>query len=157
MLALLALNGIAAWMGLRGYDAYAARNWTEVTGRVVVSGVTPVDGADTWLATVEYEYPAQGRTLRGRVLTFDGPDGGLRYDTQASAARVANTYPVGRNVKVYVDPANPQRAVLERAGAFRLVGVGTLMVTVAVFTDVLAALYVWHARREGGSGQGGAG
>jgi hypothetical protein len=145
--ALVALNGIAAWMGVRGYDAFASRHWTEVTGTVVASGVVPVAGTDTWLAHVEYDYPAPGGTRRGSVLTFDAPDGGLRYDSQVIAARVANTYPVGRSVKVYVDPASPQRAVLERTGAFRLVGLAAFFASVTVLTDVLAVAYVWHARR----------
>lgn len=152
--ALLALNGVAGWMGLRGYAAFASRNWREVAGHVVASTVTPVPGTSTWLADIEYEYEAGGARRRGSVLTFDAPQGGLAYASQASAERVARSYPVGRAVIVYVDPAAPDHAVLERAGAFRLVGVGTLMVTVAVVSDLLAVAFVVSRRRAPGHDAG---
>ena len=152
LVALVTFNGVAAWMGMRGLAAYASRNWTEVSGTVVASGVSPVAGTDKWLAHVEYEYPASGDTRRGSVLTFDGPEGGLRYDSQVIAARVANSYPVGRKVKVYVDPAAPQRAVLERAGAFRLVGLAMFFTVSTALVDLLALVYVWQARRRAAAG-----
>ena len=152
--ALLALNGVAGWMGLRGYAAFASRNWREVPGHVVASTVTPVPGTSTWLADIEYRVRGRRRSATRLGADLRRAPRRPRHASQASAERVARSYPVGRAVIVYVDPAAPDHAVLERAGAFRLVGVGTLMVTVAVVSDLLAVAFVVSRRRAPGHDAG---
>jgi hypothetical protein len=97
-----------------------ASHWPSTTGKVIASRVeshkkSPGDSGydfhDTEVINeplVEYEYRANGHKYRSRRVTIGEKTSG--FELEAIFAR----YPVGADVRVYYDPANPRTAVLER-------------------------------------------
>lgn len=86
---------------------------------------------------IAYEYQVGGQRLRGdKVTPFF-----LNTDQSGRSAKVAQRYPVGREVKVYYNPAKPQDSLLEPTG-LRWVGVLVAAVSLA------AMLFGWVFVRE---------
>ena len=92
-----------------------ARDWTPVSGTIIASGVdsyTEADGNTTYCLRIEYEYDYENETYSGDMIshslhssTYDAADCG-------SGRRNADDYPPGETITVYVDPDDPNRAVL---------------------------------------------
>jgi len=115
----LAFLGAACFIGvaisdvLRGARTY---RWRRAEGRVVRSLVAhsaETDGegtTDLYRAEVHYRYEAAGALRSGCVVS--ATDRGS--PSRARAERSCAGYPEGKRVTVFYDPANPDRAVLER-------------------------------------------
>ena len=92
-----------------------ARDWTPVSGTIIASGVESYrepDGNTTYCLRIEYEYGYENETYSGDMIshslhssTYDAADCG-------SGRRNADDYPPGEPITVYVDPDDPNRAVL---------------------------------------------
>lgn len=108
--------------------------WEQVPGTVVSSGVE-----DAWDTT--------GERYAGRVLytyevddvRYEGDQLDLRGQTyvghREDAEQLVAPYPVGASVMIYVDPADPTRAVLTRdlpGAILGFVGVGSVLVLLSL-------------------------
>ena len=92
-----------------------ARDWAPVSGTIITSRVdsyTEADGNVTHCLRIEYEYDYENETYSGDMIshslhssTYDAADCG-------SGRRNADDYPPGEPITVYVDPNDPNRAVL---------------------------------------------
>ena len=92
-----------------------ARDWAPVNGTIIASRVdsyTEADGNVTHCLRIEYEYDYENETYSGDMIshslhssTYDAADCG-------SGRRNADDYPPGEPITVYVDPNDPNRAVL---------------------------------------------
>ena len=92
-----------------------ARDWTPVSGTIIASRVdsyTEADGNVTHCLRIEYEYGYENETYSGDMIshslhssTYDAADCGSNRPN-------ANDYPPGEPITVYVDPNDPNRAVL---------------------------------------------
>jgi hypothetical protein len=106
----LAAGALGVRRGLRTYS------WRRAEGRVVRSLVgreTEATGegtVDHYRAEVRYRYEAAGAPREGSAL--HASDRGS--PSRARAERLAARYPEGARVAVFYDPAEPDRAVLER-------------------------------------------
>ncbi len=110
-----------AWRGWK--QASAARNWPQTPGRVVESGIRETavrarrqtSAASTRQATryaphIVYAYTVHGASYQGERLRF-GP---VTLSSEAGdAGRAASRYPLGSEVTVYYDPANPAESALD--------------------------------------------
>jgi hypothetical protein len=121
----LAAGALGVRRGLRTYA------WARAEGRVlrsVVGRETEATGegtVDRYHAEVRYRYEAAGATREGSAVQAN--DRGS--PSRAGAERRAGRYPEGARVAVFYDPAEPDRAVLERgvgSGPFRLLACGGL-------------------------------
>lgn len=92
-----------------------AANWSRTRGRVVVSRVESRTvkrmseaSRSGNFARVEFEYRVGNRKLRGNRISIgeQAPDFQVR--------ETLDRYPIGREVEVFYNPANPEQAVLER-------------------------------------------
>jgi hypothetical protein len=96
----------AVVMSLR---AEAQRRWPQVTGRVMRSSIQI---SRTFLPDIEYAFEFQGTAFRcSKVRSFL-----VGFGWPGPARRIADTYPVGSSVVVYVDVADPNNSVLEPGG-----------------------------------------
>jgi len=92
-------------------------NWPSVDGTVVESKVLTTsddEGSDLHRPYIKYEYEAGGTRQTNDKVTV-----GMVYSTsniKKSQETVAR-YPVGRAVKVFVNPANPAESALEQKGS----------------------------------------
>ena len=109
--------------------AEASQGWPSTAGQISESRVahsthtdTEGDSTDSYTPYIEYTYQVAGQDYTGRDLTFGFTQG---YGNASKAQAILAKYPVGAQVNVYYDPAEPQKAVLERqAGGF---GVGLVL------------------------------
>jgi hypothetical protein len=129
------------WSILRNARASAA--WPTAEGIVTRSEVThstDADGDDTYRPEVTYEYSVQNRSYENYTIKF----GENSYSSQRQAEEIGARYPLGRQVAVYYDPADPGRSVLEpgvSGGSYIVLGVGVLFVAVALVTAPLAFIF----------------
>lgn len=143
-LAFVLVGGLIIFLGTRQIMRATASNaWPNVTGVVTVSELGKHvghdrDDATTYSADVSYDYVVNDRVYVNGVVNF----GSVHTSDPSTARRVLKRYPVGLQVPVYYNPADPQDAVLEPGldggswflpifgSVFLLVGVGIFFLLV---------------------------
>lgn len=110
---LLAISLLSFWVGItRTVYGFQSRDWPHVQGMILTSTVTRrptgVTGADVYAPVVTYTYEVSGRRFEGSKIAFYIGGGGLRW-----ANEISDRYPKGSTVKVFYDPRDPSRAVLQ--------------------------------------------
>ncbi len=137
---------VAVYLLLRALKGTRAERWPQVEAVITRSmlktqyasdsGLSPsktdyVSGSDVgprtmYQADIIYEYRVAGTTYKGhRVSTLD-----TSTNSKALAVKVRDRYPLDARVKAYVDPRDPEFAVLETGvstSAIFLVAVFALM------------------------------
>ncbi|MFZ5809510.1 MAG: DUF3592 domain-containing protein [Chloroflexota bacterium] len=147
--AILGLIAFATVVKLR--EVQGAKNWQTTSGKIIRSEIRTVrkrdlDERETVRSApaITYEYSVDGKRYQGERISLAEiiPES----DLEATLAR----YPLGAQVTVYYNPADPRQAVLERtlppdfgkglAGVFAFLGGGALLVllTLAKVPDLLA-------------------
>jgi hypothetical protein len=120
---LVFLGGFLLIRGLPGVvELLRARAWRRAPGTVLGSGVAGYQtqatgghmGAHVQRAVFAYSYEFDGRTYTGHRAAFGTPLG-FGMGLGAIASRQAARYEPGEEVDVWVDPADPSRAVLRRS------------------------------------------
>ncbi|GIS44474.1 MAG: hypothetical protein Ct9H90mP16_15440 [Candidatus Poseidoniales archaeon] len=114
--------------------------WTPVDGVVIDSGVdvshsTDSEGGDstTYCLWVEYEYVFENRSYNGDMVSYSKDNSCSLGDSNAD-----QDYPPGENITVYVNPENPDEAVLLSGWA----GVDWFVLIFIVFPIVGLVLFV---------------
>jgi hypothetical protein len=114
----LVLGGLGFFLYKRNQQSTAARqsaqSWLSTTGMVLVSTVqTRRSGRSlTTFPVVVYQYEVNGKTFQGKTIKVGEQYLNVRILGQAQ--ETADRYPVGANVTVYYNPANPAESALER-------------------------------------------
>lgn len=127
-----ALSGVLVLATLvKAWEVWRTRNWLRTTGKVVQSSVVKRRRKDNQgtLANypeVAYEFTVDGQRLRGNKVNVTPPVA----DTMVE--EVLNRYPMGTEVEVFYNPANPADCVLEREWPFGL-GLGVLSLIAVIF------------------------
>ena len=104
-------------------SAKQAATWPVVRGKIVKSEVEEYqeryddDGRTRWRTAyrpaVEYAYVANGRELRGNQISY-----GMTVSAgKGYAEKVAAKFPIGGEIDVHYDPANPSNSALTAGGA----------------------------------------
>ena len=92
----------------------AVQSWQSVMGTVLASSVQTRHTGRSYstFPVVVYQYEVNGKTFRSQTIKAGEQFFNVRVmgDAQATAAR----YPVGAQVMVYYNPANPAESALER-------------------------------------------
>jgi len=131
------LLAIALRQSSRGRES---RHWTRALGRVLESRVDLLNEADEqrsrrWGFVIRYAYEARGRTRESEQVWVGSAGAG--FDDEAGARAWVERYPVGREVPVWFDPADPDSAVLvtgaPRGQVAVLVVAGLALVAVGIF------------------------
>lgn len=104
---------IGAWHVFHGW---ASSNWSTTPGHIVSSRIRVDDcwGEDcdtAYFTEIRYDYMIQGQLYEGETIRF-GPN--TAYLRRSEAQSVLDQYPVGRQVQVAYDPAEPRLSVIER-------------------------------------------
>ncbi len=90
--------------------AKRSRTWPTAAGRVVATTTEQI-GRMRWAPKITYEYAVNGSTITSNRLAFD-------HDKSCSAgeaSKIAESFPVGRRVEVFYDPALPTESTLRAA------------------------------------------
>jgi hypothetical protein len=132
---------IAAAYGYGHWKLRASRQWATTTGNVVESKAvweTVDENSRIFIPRVIYDYQVSGRPYRNdRIFVVSQGNS----DAQATAAQ----FPMGRQVSVYYDPADPSQSALVRnaPSAALYLGLISLMLILAVTICGLTWLTSW--------------
>ena len=129
-LVLLLVGGVLAFVGWRlGGEARASAAWPATDA--VVESARVVEQAEAnekrlFRAAIRYRYQVGDTRYSGERVSYD-----MAPSPQPGIARaIVERYPAGASVKVFYDPSDPSRAVLEPGGAIApwvLVGLGAFL------------------------------
>jgi hypothetical protein len=115
--AIIAIYGV-----MQGKDAKRIQGWPSTTGVVRQSAVVEsrerhaeVGVRTMYAADVRYDFWVDGREYRGRRLALMSSSASWRGLAERQVAR----FPIGHQVTVHYDPADPGQAILDRASAPR--------------------------------------
>ncbi|MCC6300152.1 MAG: DUF3592 domain-containing protein [Anaerolineales bacterium] len=99
---------------MRDASKQAAQNWSSVMGVVVTSTIQVKRSykSRSEIPAVVYQYQVDGKPYAGKIIKAGEQYFSVRLygDAQKTIAR----YPVGAQVMVYYNPANPAESALER-------------------------------------------
>lgn len=148
MVGVLVLAVVVKMREVRG-----AQSWHTTTGRVTRSEVRAQKRRDMDdrertrnVPSVGYEYTVNGKRFSGDRISL------AEVIPESDIESTLDRYPVGKEVTVYYNPADPRQSVLERdlpvdfgkglAGAFAVLGGGAVLalLTLAKVPDLLAPL-----------------
>ncbi|MCL4678148.1 MAG: DUF3592 domain-containing protein [Alphaproteobacteria bacterium] len=115
--------------------AKASERWPTVEGRITTSEVQQDRGNKgkvMFSANVGYDYQVDGQKLLGDTVWFGG---NFSSSSSGLARQTVDKYPVGKQVRVSYDPAQPEVSVLE-PGAFwssyLVYGIGLLLLGIGL-------------------------
>ena len=96
-----------------------ARDWTPVSGTIIASGVDSYRESDgeggtktTYCLRIEYEYGYENETYSGDMISHSLQSSTYDAAHCDSNPNAGDDYPLGESITVYVDPNDPNRAVL---------------------------------------------
>lgn len=133
--------GLAALIFFLAYRRRLSRAnaWPVILGEVVESRVEERGSLDsgptrrTYVPVVEFRYEVGGHSYASRQVAV-----GLQVSgSRAIADRVVGRYPVGAQVEVHYDPANPSEAALENRtrASWALLGLAAACFAVALYSS----------------------
>jgi hypothetical protein len=114
----LLLGGVGFFLYKRSQQSNAARqaaqSWLSTTGMVLMSSVQSrrSGNSTSTFPVVVYQYEVNGKTYQSQTIKAGEQFMNVRILGQADAT--AARYPIGANVTVYYNPANPAESALER-------------------------------------------
>ena len=115
---ILILGGVGYFLYKRSQQSGAARqiaqSWPSTTGTVLMSSVQWGSGSHSGSSypVVVYQYTVNGQSYQSQTIKAGEQYLNVRIAGQAQTT-VAR-YPIGANVTVYYNPANPAESALER-------------------------------------------
>ncbi|MCS7470574.1 DUF3592 domain-containing protein [Stieleria sp. ICT_E10.1] len=133
---------VGAWLAVSGLASFLvqwkASKWPTVEGSIRRAEVVPEN--DYYFVRLEYEFTVDGVAYTSDDVYLNSGIGGISVasetmgaETQASAERLRENYPVGKPVKVYYQPQNPSRSalVIETTGMLVIGVFGLILATIA--------------------------
>ena len=131
------------------YAAQQMQSWVPVEARVLSAGYTTSSGdSDTWEAYAEYTYSYGGAYhTASRVNISSGGDniGDYQRDT---GNRLSGAKSRGEPITVYVDPDDPQQAIVDRGVRWGLMGFKSIFLFVFGGVGLGLLIAVWRAPKE---------
>ena len=132
------------------YDAWQMREWVPIEATVVRGGYDTNSGSDsdTYHAYAEYSYTYQGQRYVGdRVSLSDGGDNIGDYQ-QEMGRRLQHAAARGTTITVYVDPAAPDEAIIDRDLRWGLIGFKSIFLFVFGGVGLGLLIFVLRAAPE---------
>jgi hypothetical protein len=99
------------YAGRLAWRSWRARHWTTVEGKILSADLKRrKHSAQTCVLDVHYQYTVGADTYTGIVIS---PDGGPTYfNEELGRLAIAQQWQPGTTVKVYVNPRDPEDAML---------------------------------------------
>lgn len=134
----LTAGGVLLHARVRRREAghHPERRWTATPAEIVESRL--VGGEDPYQPHIRYRYQAGGSPRIGKRLA---PLNGWGHDEDIRAEQVVARWPVGAQVTAWVNPRDPDQAVLVRDPAPRELSQNIVGAVVMIAVGVLLILY----------------
>ena len=131
----LGIFGYGAWRSIR---SFRSRSWPKVTGKVLDTSIEDywIRYHQRFILVVNYEYTVDGNHYESDLWSFGQ---GNEFDSEQSAQAMAKSYHAGRSIDVYVDPRDPDNAVLQ-PGDWNS---GIALVLIGAVVTVMALVLGW--------------
>jgi len=152
ILAIVLVGGLIMGMGLLCFvtgireliDANASSNWPAVKGTITRAEIKVTEQTRTkstkreyaYEADIEYEYYVHESPMKGDKIKYG------EVTNKELAERMVKKYPVGKEVKVYYDPSNLKKSVLEPGYSMGLLFL-PLMGLVAMVAAIVCGVAIW--------------
>jgi hypothetical protein len=117
--------------------AKAQFSWTRVSATVVSSSLGIGGG---FFPDIHYEYVHEGRRIRG--LQFQTSP--VAFATSRGARTIIAKYPVGTALQVFVDPSDPDNAVIEAGGDRKMLTLAYVIASFGLFAGTKLLLAIAH-------------
>jgi len=98
------------------FESYQSSRWAITEGQIILSKLGIVERTPGTsrknpvpIAKIKYSYTVKGKSYTSSRRSFNDYGSDIRDQQQ----NIVDGYPVGKIVKVYFDPDNPQQAILE--------------------------------------------
>ena len=107
-------GGIVAGFGVRNIlNAHESRNWPHTDGTIVYSEVerrSGSKGGSSYSPGIKFQYSIQGQKYEGDIVAF-----GMKSVSagRGFAERFVKKYPKGKDVRVFYNPSEVSKSVLE--------------------------------------------
>jgi len=138
---------LGAYLIYRGVDkiekAAEIRHWPNVSGTVLRSNVL---GVRAFHPNVVFEYYVEG-VRHIDSTNFDPASFGGRNAKRNTAEVIVKSYPAGREITVYYDPANPNRTTLRPYAGWSAYGILSFGVTL-VFIGIILGYFSLRKRTQ---------
>ena len=132
------------------FDAWHMRAWVAVDAQILSAGyrTNSGDDSDTYEAYAEYTYSHGGAYYTAnRVTISSGGDNIGDYQTDMGN-RLSGARSRGQPVTVFVNPGNPQQAIVDRSIRWGLIGFKSIFIFVFGGVGLGLLIAVWRAPKE---------
>ena len=152
IIAIILVGGLIMGMGLLAFvtgireliDANASSNWPAVERTITRAEIKVTEQTRTkstkreysYEAEIEYEFSINKSPVKGDRIKYG------EVTNKEIAERMVKKYPVGKQVKIYYDPSNPKKSVLEPGYSMGLLFL-PLMGLVAMVAAILCGVAIW--------------
>ena len=134
------------WMiGQSVQKSFVARNWDKTSCRVLASSVENAGSNTGYEFQIDYSYSYRGQNYRSKQFSLS-----RKTDSDySSLQKLELKYPSGTEVSCYVNPNNPQEAIIEQGSLlFPLV---LLFPSIFILIGASGIFLVWFGKREDSS------
>lgn len=117
-----------------------AQRWQSVSGRIAVSkaiGERQLKGGIIYYPHVKYEYQVGGQSYINNRIYAGGLREGIRHE-ETVQNNVTKEYPVGKEVQVYYNPANPAESALKKNNPM----LALIFLPMAILLDIGLVFYI---------------
>ena len=91
-----------------------SKSWPKARGRMLTSKAAKYKAIGTrWDFIANYEYTVNGKSYKNNVTAF------YTISNKEEAEALANDFPLGEDIKVFYNPANPRQSVLKMGNGDR--------------------------------------
>ncbi|MEM9954848.1 MAG: DUF3592 domain-containing protein [Chloroflexota bacterium] len=104
---------ILSQFGRQAISYLSSTNWQQVPATITSSETETIweTSGERFAGNIVYTYEYDGETYQGDQLNFFG---NVYFGNQEDAQQVVQPYSVNMSVLIYVNPNNPEQAVLDR-------------------------------------------
>ena len=146
--------GTGVWMGWSignaVYDTVRMNDWVQVQAQLHRGGYTAHSGddSDTYEAYAEYTYVIGGRTYTNDRVSVSGGSDNIGDYQRDIGRELSNALSHGNNILVWVNPADPAEAVIDRGIRWGLMGFKSIFLLVFGGVGLGLLIFTWRAPKE---------
>jgi hypothetical protein len=132
------------------YDAYRMNSWVQIPAQVLEGGYHTDSGGDstTYEAYARYRYTVGSETFVADRVSISGGSDNVGDYHQEIGSNLSRAHAAGEAILVYVNPADPSQAIIDRGIRWGLVGFKSIFLFVFGGVGLGLIIFSWRAPKE---------